>query len=78
MTTHAEQVIAFTKRTCREAGKAGLKLKLEMETPDGGWKWKWSNGIAGSTSAQPKAVALFMACEDLAMPAQSTTYSFTV
>jgi hypothetical protein len=41
----------------------GFRLKLWREGEL--WKWQWNNGMAGSTDAQSKALALIFALETI-------------
>jgi len=56
--------LEFTRAVTAAASKRGIKLDLQR-TADG-WTWRWSNGVAGHTSAETRAVALVFACEDIA------------
>jgi hypothetical protein len=41
----------------------GFRLKLWQEGEL--WKWQWNNGLAGSTDANSKALALIFALETI-------------
>jgi hypothetical protein len=41
----------------------GFRLKLWQEGEL--WKWQWNNGLAGSTDAQSKEIALIFALESV-------------
>jgi hypothetical protein len=41
----------------------GFRLKLWQEGEL--WRWQWNNGLAGSTDAQSKEIALMFALESV-------------
>jgi hypothetical protein len=41
----------------------GFRLKLWQEGEL--WRWQWNNGLAGSTDAQSKEIALIFALESV-------------
>lgn len=59
--------IQFIEKVCRSASTNGMKLALWQYENQWHWQWKWGNVIVSSgwTDAQPKSMALLMACEDI-------------
>jgi hypothetical protein len=54
---------AILQAKARLLSNMGFRLKLWQEGEL--WKWQWNNGLAGSTDAQSKEIALIFALESV-------------